>query len=221
MRKISKPNLLFIGIFLLVVILVLSLRETGFQFSPEQTAALIKSWGVIAPLVYVGVVIVSVIIPPLTHLPFMLVMLRVFGFWVTYFSLLMGSVFGATFAFLVARRFGRPVVLRLVGKKGMAKVDELTEVIGWKTLLVLRLFAGGLFDYASYAAGLTSLSFSIFVLVTLIAILPGSAFFTYLLNKSFAFLPLWLFFGYILTSLSLVFLFWQAKKTQAGGKIGI
>lgn len=210
----SKQTLFILGIIIAASIIVLSFRELGFQFNPEEAARFIRSIGVIAPVVYTGIVAINVIIPPFTHLPFTFVFLEIFGFWITYFLLIGGNLLGGAIAFLISRRFGRPVVERLVGEKNMRKIDDLTEIVGWQTLLILRLFAGVLFDYVSYAAGLTSMRLSLFVVITGLAVLPGTALFLYALKRSFLFLPLWLVFAYILTSLSLAFLYWRAKKVK-------
>lgn len=220
MRKFKKKKaLLVIGSLILISILVLSFREMGFQLRVEEVERLIRSLGFIAPLVYIGIVAINVIIPPFTHLPFTFVFLEIFGFWITYFLLVGGNLLGGSIAFLISRRFGRPVVERLVGEKNMRKIDDLTEIIGWQTLLILRLFAGVLFDYVSYAAGLTSMRLSLFVVITGLAVFPGTALFLYALNRSFIFLPLWLALAYLLTSLSLAFLYWRARQMQSFKKV--
>ena len=64
------------------------------------------------------------------------------------------------------------MVVKLVGKKGLEKIDKLALQFGLELLVVSRIFQGFLFEWISYAAGLTRISFKTFFLVTSVASTP-------------------------------------------------
>lgn len=76
--------------------------------------------------------------------------------------------------FYLARRWGRPLVQKIIGKNSLQFIDKYAKDAGWQTLLVFKLFQGGLFDYVSYAAGLTTISFRVFVLINVLAGIPAT-----------------------------------------------
>lgn len=62
--------------------------------------------------------------------------------------------------------------MKLVGKEAMSKVDHLASHEGAKLLVAMRLFQGFISDYISYAAGFTSIKFSMYYLVSLVVPIP-------------------------------------------------
>jgi len=61
---------------------------------------------------------------------------------------------------------------RLIGKNGEKKVDKHTENFGVEVLILTRLFDGFLFEWISYAAGLTNIKFRTYILITAWASIP-------------------------------------------------
>jgi len=82
--------------------------------------------------------------------------------------------------FWIARKWGRPIIQRLVGKDNMTKVDSLTSDYGLVYLFLLRVFQGSVHDFLSFAVGLTSMKFSHYIIVSTLAIIPGTALWYYL-----------------------------------------
>ena len=167
--------------------------------------------------VLIGIVLGGVIIP-LSALPFLFTGLALYGFWTTFFLYYVGGVIISAFLnFWIARKFGRPMVLKLTGKKTILHIDRLTEVAGVKVLIILRLFSGIFFDTISYAMGLTGMQLKHFMLITLLCPIPGMFLIMYLLNKGLSSGPLYLgiivVWGYLAGALTIYWLYRKNRKT--------
>lgn len=76
--------------------------------------------------------------------------------------------------FFLARRYGRPLVQKIVGKAALEKIDHLAKDVGTSTIIVLKLFQGNLFDYLSYAIGLTQIPLRTFTVINIFGGIPGT-----------------------------------------------
>lgn len=171
---------------------------------PEATIRqIINDAGAFGPVLLTFFFLLAAVIAPLSSAPFYFV-----GFYayqekvVLYFSI--AALFSIVINFGIARRWGRPWVEKLVGKEEMKRVDQFTQNFGWQTLLALRLFLGGLNDFISYAAGLTTIKFPPYLLVSIFSSIPGTLLWYYLALKIES--PL----GFTLLTWLLIWLFYAA-----------
>jgi uncharacterized membrane protein YdjX (TVP38/TMEM64 family) len=84
-----------------------------------------------------------------------------------------GASLGATGAFLVGRRLGRPQVERIAGRR-MRALDGFAERNGFLAVLYVRLVPVFPFNVLNYAAGVTAVSRRDYVAGTVIGIIPGA-----------------------------------------------
>lgn len=135
----------------------------------------VDSFGVVAPLVYIGFYIVATVFF-LPGLPVTALAGVAFGpFWgVVYASI--ASVIGVSLAFLIARYAARRMVENWVsGNEQFQKIDEGVQKQGWRMLMITRLVPLFPFNLQNYAYGLTKIQFPTYVLVSWICMLPGTA----------------------------------------------
>ncbi|OGG02905.1 hypothetical protein A2W14_00105 [Candidatus Gottesmanbacteria bacterium RBG_16_37_8] len=95
--------------------------------------------------------------------------MTIYGVKTGMFLLYVASLISATINFWISRKFGRKLVTKLVGEKSMKEVDEFTSVEGKQVLIISRLFGFPIFEFISYAAGLTNISFKNYFVITAIA----------------------------------------------------
>lgn len=86
--------------------------------------------------------------------------------------------------FYLAKKFGRGIVQKFVGSKALGKIDHVAADAGVVALAIFRVLQGGYFDYVSYAAGLTKISWRDFLLVNFVGGIPGAVI-TYLVFSQF------------------------------------
>src|SRR2546428_8611516 len=89
-------------------------------------AATLRQWGVLAPLVFIVIQALQVIIAPIPGEVTGLLGGFIFGQWLGFFYSTLGLTAGSLFAFWVGRRLGAPYVRRL----GSSPVGERIGVIG-------------------------------------------------------------------------------------------
>lgn len=89
------------------------------------------------------------------------------------------SMVGAGLCFMIARILGRDVVEKFTGKNSINQVDKFFGKYGKHTILISRLLPFVPFDPISYAAGLTGMSFSGFMIATGIGQLPATLLYSY------------------------------------------
>lgn len=91
-----------------------------------------------------------------------------------------GSCFGAIASFYISKKGGRPIVIKLLGKKNVNWADKWFKKWGGWAVLLGRLFPFIPFDAVSYGAGLTEISFSSFMTATIVGVFPRAIFYCYL-----------------------------------------
>ncbi len=96
----------------------------------------------------------------------------------------LGEIAGGTVGFLLARRFGRGYVEKVIGKSSLAVSDRWFAKHGAKAVLAGRLTPMIPSDLISYSAGLTSIDFNSFMNATVIGGIPRAFFYAYLGAKA-------------------------------------
>lgn len=163
-------------------------------FDPEWINDFLAGAGWLAPLIYMFLRVIAIVVTVVPNAPLDIAGGMLFGpFWGTIYALL-GSEAGAIACFLLARHLGREAITRLLHRD-----ITFSNRIARRQLAYLVLFARlePVFSFAlvSYGAGLTSMSLRSFALCTLIGMTPGTIILNYY-GKSF-------FSGGILLQISL------------------
>lgn len=98
--------------------------------------------------------------------------------WGTVWNLL-GATLGATIAFLLARGIAGAWVAQRLGGRLRRLVDGVSAE-GWRFVALMRLVPLVPFNLLNYALGLTSISLPVYVLASLVCMLPGAIAYTWL-----------------------------------------
>ena len=140
----------------------------------------VASFGTIAPLVYIGLYLVSTVFF-LPGTPVTVLSGFVFGpMWGVFYASI-ASIISVSAAFLIARYVARDLVESWVKDNAQfRKIDEQVEEQGWRIVMLTRLVPIFPFNLQNYAYGLTSIRFSTYVLVSAVFMLPGTAVFVQL-----------------------------------------
>jgi uncharacterized membrane protein YdjX (TVP38/TMEM64 family) len=182
MKKSTIKILIAVGV---VAAVYLVLRYYGVTDDIRlENVPKIKTWvagfGKIAPLVYIGLYLVSTVFF-LPGSPVTVLAGFVFGpLWGIFYASV-ASIISISIAFLIARYVARDLVEGWVKNNAQfRKIDEQVEEQGWRILMFTRLVPIFPFNLQNYAYGLTSIRFSTYVLVSAIFMLPGTAVFVQL-----------------------------------------
>lgn len=209
----------------IVIALVVALGISALSLALMEVfggAAKLREWiegaGVWAPLVYIGLKAATYVVAPLSGTPVKLAGGALFGFWEGAGLALIGDMLGASLNFWIARLFRNRGIGRLAGRKAIKQIDDLTvHVGGWRALLAARLLLSSLYDFISYAAGLSSIPYKQFFWVSLLAGVPSTLTAAWLGNAAVTNKP-FLYSAFVfsaVTLLAVLFLQWlRAKKTS-------
>jgi uncharacterized membrane protein YdjX (TVP38/TMEM64 family) len=204
-------------VVLLTVLSVLVWRELPPEWLDSRwLEAWITSMGVLAPLAYILLRAVAILLTVVPNAPLDVAGGVLFGpFWGTAYSLL-GSEAGAVACFLLARSLGREAITRLLHRdiafSGRFPQRQMAYVV-----LFARLEPVFSFAMVSYGAGLTGMSLSAFALSTLVGMTPGTVLLNYYGKTMFTGVTLWqqIFFGLALVVLLLVIPLWIRRKNPS------
>jgi len=149
----------------------------------------------------------SIIIPPIPGIAFDFIGIKLFGFLWGFILAETGTMLGASVAFFIARKLKRRVNKIVSLRKIHEWEEKISDNKKFWALTLLRLPTNALFDYISYGAGLTNISFLKFFFSSLIGNIPvmvcfyffGDFFFQKGIYYALAFILvviiLWLFLG--------------------------
>ena len=139
----------------------------------EYLSSILITHPVLAPALFIFLRTIPVVIAPIPGVAFDLVGVAMFGWKLGLLLALVGANIGAAVAFFIARYFREPVVKYFVPLQKLreleARYSGRQKFLG---LVALRFITSPFFDFASYAAGLTNISFMIFILSGFISVLP-------------------------------------------------
>lgn len=141
--------------------------------SSEAFREFILSFGIWAPLAFFIAQVVQVIVSPIPGNITGLMGGALFG-WVNGFLLNgFGVLVGSTIAFFIARVFGQAIVIRLVGQEVYRKYGNFFTGKFFFGLFLIFLFPFFPDDALCFLAGLSTLSFPLFVLLVVFGRMPG------------------------------------------------
>jgi len=154
-----------------MVFLFVGFLAIGLLVPEAAIRKIVQDAGAFGPLLLILFFWTSNFIAPLSGSPFLFVGFYLYGRQVVLYvavAALMASITN----FLVAKKWGRPLVARLAGEAALAKVDSTSLNYGLPALFFFRLFFKEAHDVVSYAFGLTPLNFWHYFVVSTLGMIP-------------------------------------------------
>lgn len=140
----------------------------------------VLSFGVWAPVITALLMILSVLVAPLpAFVPTFANGLLFGAFWGGLLSWT-SALIGASLCFYMSRSLGKPVVEKLASKKALDWTDCFFERYGIHSILIARVIPIMSYGIVSYAAGLTSMRFWVYLVGTDIGQTPATILYSYL-----------------------------------------
>jgi uncharacterized membrane protein YdjX (TVP38/TMEM64 family) len=146
--------------------------------TPDRITEFLESTGIWAPLVFVAVMALAVVVSPIPSLPLDIAAGAFFGWLGGGLLAVVGATIGAAASFAIARWLGREFVERLVGGH-VSFCAECSDMLLTGAVLGSRLVPVLSFDVVSYGAGLTAMSMPRFVLATAVGTAPLTFLYTW------------------------------------------
>lgn len=157
---------------ILLWVMFVTLNWLGVYVHQDKIREAILAAGILGPLLYTFIYLLSEVVAPFPGFAAYIVAVGIYGVWNTVLFTYFLALVGATVNFLIARHLGRPIMRKLIGTSGEKKVDKYAANFGVEVLIVTRLFDGFLFEWISYAAGLTNMKYRTYIVITAWSSIP-------------------------------------------------
>ena len=142
------------------------------RYGIEPLRGAVEDMGFWAPLGLFTLRGISIILPALPSSVYSLLAGSLLGFKVGYATIIFSDLIFCSTAFFIARRWGRGPVSRLVGAGAMEKIDGFSKnQLEGNFFLMTGLLMTGIFDFLSYAIGITRTNWKLFAPALVISVL--------------------------------------------------
>ena len=191
-----------------------------FVADPEQLRLWVEGLGPWGPIAIIVLEMIQALLAPIPGQAIEAVSGYLYGPWLGTLFPMIGMVIGSSITFLLARRFGRPLVIRLIGKQSTARLDDLVRRGGAPFFFLIWLLPFAPDDLACVAAGLTPMPFHQFLILMTVGRLPG-VFVSVLVGANITQIkPLW--WGILLAAIALAGLVvWRWGEQIQGSVLGL
>ncbi len=154
---------------------IVQYRELArFYSSPREVKHFLARFGPYAPIVFVVLQALQVIMAPVPGEATGLLGGYVFGTAPGFLYSTLGLTLGSILAFGLGRWLGLPVVRRLISEAVYHKFDFLAHTGGELITLLLFLIPGFPKDYLCFLLGVSPLPFGTFLIITTFGRMPGT-----------------------------------------------
>lgn len=197
LKKIKKTEIKKIIISTGFIALLFVSSAWLFQIYQPFLEDMVKNKSSLGMIIYILIFILSIVFLPISSMPLIPLGAKIWGVFTTTILSTIGWTVGAMVAFYLARYFGSPYVIKIIGKKKIEKIEKMIpEENIFLTIFFLRAVTP--FDGLSYALGLIPrVKTKTFFFSTALGLLP----FCFVIALLGALPPLWLSFGLLLATI--------------------
>ncbi len=164
--------LIFIVVNLVPLFLTYSPQSANYFLSqPAVLRSFLIDMGILGGVIFIGLMSLSIILPfPSTT--FVVCAGYVYGLWLGTFLALVGLVIGSCATFLLVRRYGRPLLEKLVDAHHIQHFNEVFARRGPLAAFISYVVPVFPSDTVTILLGLTPISFRTFLLILILGHIP-------------------------------------------------
>lgn len=173
-----KQDKLSAAISLIIIIALFLAVSKIIQDNIDQIKPLID-FGILGMIIYVTIIIIGIIFAPLTTVPLWPIASNLWGWEIAGILNSLGWILGAVMAFWIARKYGEPLVKKLISLDRLTKYEKMLPKENLLlTIIFLRMILP--VDLLSYGLGLFSkVKFKTHLIATIIGIPPAAFLISY------------------------------------------
>lgn len=170
MRYLTKNRIkgaFFVLLYLLFVIIVWHF-VSSVLVDKEAVRRVVSNYGFLSPVVFMLIQITQNVIAPIAHYPILLAGGFIFGPVLGFFYNWIGTTIGTCLIILLVKKFGRPLVEKMVSRRFIEKYDSIVKKLTPFGLFIIYFLPGFPDDEISYLVALSSMpSRDIFIAIVL------------------------------------------------------
>lgn len=183
--------------------------------SPQHFKNFVIKQGALAPVVFFLIQISQVIIAPIPGNLTALAGGALFGGIYASFLSSLGIILGSMIAFYLARTFGKPLVIKLVGEETFNKYSKVFTGKSFLSLFIIFLLPFFPDDALCLLAGISKIDFRLFTVLTVFGRLPNIVFASLIGSGMISFsLVTWIIIG-ILSAILFLLLFRYKNEVES------
>lgn len=176
----NRQNAIALALISCLTVLFFELRRHDMNlFTKEGMREAMDPLGHWGPIVYIGVLALSVVISQIPGLPMAYSAGALWGPWMGGLYTVLGGFFGAMVAYYIGYTLGQSSLRHLSGRTIQFSNNKGHAFWGWM-VFISRLLPVVSFDLVSYGAGVAELSFPIYAAATSFGMIPSVLLITYL-----------------------------------------
>jgi uncharacterized membrane protein YdjX (TVP38/TMEM64 family) len=159
MKKRTKNILIstFWIILYFFIIIITWWTISSFLINKESVNNIVTNFGIFAPLIFVLLQITQNVVAPIAHYPLLLAGGFIFGPVKGFFYNWIGTVLGTILIIILTKKFGRPLVKKMISQKFINKYDHIINKISPFTLFLIYFLPLFPDDEITYLIGLSSM----------------------------------------------------------------
>jgi uncharacterized membrane protein YdjX (TVP38/TMEM64 family) len=182
----------------------------------EHIRSWVEGFGSLGPAVLIVLEMAQSVLAPIPGQAMDAASGYLFGPWLGTLYAMLGIGLGSLLSFSLAKRFGRPWLVRVINPQTMARLDDLARHGGALFFFLVWLFPFAPDDLACLAAGLTPMPLRQFLLLMVLGRLPGIVIATWIGANAAQIRPGW--WGVLIALASIVALVvWRwGERLQSG-----
>lgn len=171
--KTKSISLIILAIIFIFLIIFFWHQLTELFSSQIKIKKFILDFGILAPIIFVLLTAIQVLIIPIPGQAIGIASGFIFGPIMGTILSMLGLIIGSYLAFILARKLGRPFVEKILNRETLKKFDKISSENGIFALFLIYLFPALPDDAICYVAGLTKIKIKTLVLISAIGRLPG------------------------------------------------
>ena len=169
----SKLKILFsvitVIMTILICIFIMYALKVGVFESPEKLVKYIKGYGVMAPIIFIFIQIIQVVLPVIPGGASCLAGVLAFGGFAGFIYNYIGLCIGSVVAFLLSRKYGIKLVLKLFKEETVNKYVSYIKNKKFEKIFFWGIFLPGApDDLLCYVAGVSNISFKKFLVIIIL-----------------------------------------------------
>lgn len=170
-KKSPLLKIVLLGVLVVSLFTLQFFWDIESYFNPERIKDWLATTNGLAPVVYMAIMAVAVVVSPIPSLPLNIAAGGFFGPLLGTLYSVAGALAGAVVSFFIARLLGRELIERFISGH-INFCTACSDRLLTKVIFFSRLIPFISFDIVSYGAGLTKISLGRFSLATLFGMIP-------------------------------------------------
>jgi len=164
---------IFALIIVILVLLAIAIWSIPFFSNIGEIKHTLENSGIFAPIIYIGMQVLQVIVAPIPGQIMGFLGGYFFGVWLGTLYSMIGTVIGTLIVASLARKLGKPFVIKFAGKKNYKKFNRFLRKRGEIFLFLIYLLPFFPDDAISTIAGLSKIKIKTITTLAVVGRLPG------------------------------------------------